>query len=81
MFAKLLKLKWILENYMSQFFQTLQARVIILILMIAIPGFIGIFYDAYVEREQAIKTAISQAVNTAKTHSKIQANLIEETRE
>ncbi|WP_334056386.1 bifunctional diguanylate cyclase/phosphodiesterase [Alteromonas sp. S005] len=65
---------------MSQFFQTLQARVIILILMIAIPGFIGISYDAYVEREQAIKTAVSQAVNTAKTHSKIQANLIEETR-
>lgn len=65
---------------MSQFFQTLQARVIILILMIAIPGFIGISYDAYVEREQAIKTALSRAVNTAKAHSKIQANLVEETR-
>tara|TARA_Y100000296_G_scaffold25687_1_gene30195 strand:- start:9853 stop:12969 length:3117 start_codon:yes stop_codon:yes gene_type:complete len=48
--------------------------------MIAIPGFIGISYDAYVEREQAIKAAVSQAVNTTKTHSKIQANLIEETR-
>ncbi|MCZ8528768.1 bifunctional diguanylate cyclase/phosphodiesterase [Alteromonas sp. PRIM-21] len=65
---------------MSQLFQTLQARVIILISMIAIPGFIGISYDAYVEREQAIKAAVSQAVNTTKTHSKIQSNLIEETR-
>lgn len=65
---------------MSQLFQTLQARVIILILMIAIPGFIGIFYNAYMEREEAIKTAVSQAVNTTKTHSKIQAKLIEETR-
>ncbi|CAB9495265.1 EAL domain-containing protein [Alteromonas macleodii] len=65
---------------MSQLFQTLQVRVIILISMIAIPGFIGISYDAYVEREQAIKAAVSQAVNTTKTHSKIQANLIEETR-
>lgn len=65
---------------MSHLFQTLQARVIILISMIAIPGFIGISYDAYVEREQAIKAAVSQAVNTTKTHSKIQANLIEETR-
>lgn len=65
---------------MSQLFQTLQARVIILILLIAIPGFIGIFYNTYVEREQAIKAAVSRAVNTTKTHSKIQANLIEETR-
>ncbi|AXT39245.1 EAL domain-containing protein [Alteromonas sp. BL110] len=65
---------------MPQLFQTLQARVIILILLIAIPGFIGIFYNTYVEREQAIKAAVSRAVNTTKTHSKIQANLIEETR-
>ena len=64
---------------MSQLFQTLQARVIILILMIAVPGFISIFYDAFVEREQAIKAAVIQAVNTTKTHSKIQANLIDKT--
>ena len=64
---------------MLYLFQTLQLRIIILIVMVAIPGLIGIFYDAYVEREQAINSAINQSVNMAKTHSKIQAGLIDKT--
>lgn len=47
--------------------------------MVAIPGLIGIFYDAYVEREQAINSAINQSINMAKTHSRIQASLIDKT--
>ncbi|WP_163088612.1 PDC sensor domain-containing protein [Alteromonas profundi] len=38
------------------------------------------FYDSFIEREHAINAAINQAVNTAKTHSKVQANLIDKTR-
>lgn len=65
---------------MLRLFQTLQARIILLIVVTAIPGLFGIFYNAYAEREKAINSAINQAINTARTHSKIQSKIINETR-
>ena len=48
--------------------------------MVALPGWVGVFYDSYVEREHAIEAAIIQSVNTAKATSKFQSTLIDKTR-
>ncbi|WP_049791764.1 EAL domain-containing protein [Alteromonas naphthalenivorans] len=65
---------------MAYLFQTLQSRIILLIIMVALPGLIGVFYDSYVERERAVEAAISQSVNTAQATSKFQSALIDKTR-
>ncbi|MDO6567168.1 EAL domain-containing protein [Alteromonas sp. 1_MG-2023] len=64
---------------MKHFFKSLQSRIIILIVIVALPGLVGIFYDAYVEREHAINGAFNQAVNTAQATTKFQATLIDKT--
>jgi diguanylate cyclase (GGDEF)-like protein/PAS domain S-box-containing protein len=65
---------------MLLFLQSLKARLILLILLSALPGIIGIIYQSVVERENAIDLALQRAINTVEITSANQKKVINETR-
>ncbi|MBU2979300.1 EAL domain-containing protein [Alteromonas sp. C1M14] len=60
-------------------FRTLQSRLTLLILIVAVPGLGGLIYESVTERQNAIELARSKAVNTVELTTDFQAFLIEET--
>lgn len=69
-----------LQHYMKYFFQSLKSRLVLLIILVALPGLAGLTYQSFIERERAINTALEQAINIVEITTSEQANLIEETR-
>jgi diguanylate cyclase (GGDEF)-like protein/PAS domain S-box-containing protein len=65
---------------MRRFFQSLKSKLILLIVLVALPGLAGLSYQSFVERKSAIDTALKQAINIVEITTSEQANLIEETR-
>ena len=64
---------------MRKFLQSLQSRLILLLILVALPGLIGLIYYSIVDRAHAIKAAQQQAVNTVNITTANQALLIENT--
>ncbi|MEH6446813.1 MAG: EAL domain-containing protein [Oceanospirillaceae bacterium] len=62
------------------FFQSLKSRLILLILLLALPGLAGIIYQSFVERENAIDLALQQAIKTVEITTANQEKVIKETR-
>jgi diguanylate cyclase (GGDEF)-like protein/PAS domain S-box-containing protein len=67
------------HRHMRRFFQSLQSKLILLIVLVAIPGLVGLIYELLLERENAINEAVVQAVNTAEITTADQSTLIERT--
>jgi diguanylate cyclase (GGDEF)-like protein/PAS domain S-box-containing protein len=65
---------------MRRFFQSLQSRLVLLIILVALPGLAGLIYQSFLERKSAIDTALQRAINTVETTTNDQALLIEDTR-
>jgi diguanylate cyclase (GGDEF)-like protein/PAS domain S-box-containing protein len=65
---------------MRQFFQSLKSRLVLLILLVALPGLVGVIYQSFVEREHAINVALQQAINTVEITTANQEKVIRETR-
>jgi len=65
---------------MKHFYQSIKAKLIFLIILVALPGLTGLIYQAFVERKHAIDTAIEQAINIVELTTSEQADLIEETK-
>lgn len=64
---------------MRQFFQSLQSRLVLLILLVALPGLLALIFNTITERKNAINAALEQAVKTVDTLSADQAKVIEST--
>jgi diguanylate cyclase (GGDEF)-like protein/PAS domain S-box-containing protein len=62
-----------------RFFQTLQARLVLLIILVALPGLAGLVYQSFIERKNTINTALQRAINTVETTTSDQAQLIKDT--
>lgn len=69
-----------LHKYMIRFFQSLKSRLVLLIILVALPGLAGLTYQAFIERERAINAALEKAINIVEITTSEQANLIKETR-
>lgn len=67
------------NEYMRQYFQSLQSRLVLLIVIVALPGLIGLIYHSFLLREHAIDNAIKQAINTVDATTAEQSNLIRRT--
>jgi len=65
---------------MKLIFQSLKSRLVLLIILVALPGLVGLIYQSFIERERAINIALKQAANIVEITTSEQANLIEETR-
>ena len=65
---------------MRCFFQSLQSRLVLLIILVALPGLVGLFYQSFVERGNAINAALKQAINTVESTTTDQTQLIKETK-
>jgi diguanylate cyclase (GGDEF)-like protein/PAS domain S-box-containing protein len=65
---------------MKRFYLSLKAKLILLIILVAVPGLAGIIYQSFMERQQAIDTAIKQAINIVELTISEQATLIKETK-
>lgn len=63
---------------MKSFFHSLQSRLIILIILVTLPGFIGIIHQSLVAREFAINTALQKAMHTVELTANNQSKLIAE---
>jgi hypothetical protein len=64
---------------MRRFFQSLQSRLVLLIILVALPGLAGVIYQSFVEREHAINAALQQAINTVEATTTDQTQLIRDT--
>jgi diguanylate cyclase (GGDEF)-like protein/PAS domain S-box-containing protein len=64
---------------MKLIFQSLKAKLILLIILVALPGLAGLIYQSFVERNHAIDTALKQAINIVEVTTSEQTALIEET--
>ena len=65
---------------MKAFFKSLQSRLTLLILLVAMPGLVFLIYESITQRKNAIDAALREAVTTVETISGEQAELIENTR-
>ncbi len=65
---------------MRRFFQSLKSKLVLLIILVALPGLAGLIYHSFIERKNAINAALEQAINIVEITTSEQANLIEETR-
>jgi diguanylate cyclase (GGDEF)-like protein/PAS domain S-box-containing protein len=65
---------------MKRIFQSLKAKLVLLIILVALPGIAGLIYQSFVERNHAINTALKQAINIVEITTSEQSALIEETR-
>lgn len=63
----------------KNFFHSLHSRLILLIILIALPSLIGLLYQSFVERKVAIEAATQQALTTVEFTTINQAILIKET--
>jgi hypothetical protein len=48
---------------MIRFFQSLKSRLVLLIILVALPGLAGLTYQAFIERERATNAALEKAIN------------------
>jgi diguanylate cyclase (GGDEF)-like protein/PAS domain S-box-containing protein len=64
---------------MRRFFQSLQSRLILLIILVALPGLVGLIYQSFVERGNAIDAALQQAIKTVETTTNEQNKVIKDT--
>lgn len=64
---------------MRQFFQSLQARLILLVILVVIPGLVGLAYQTLEERESAIDIVLQRAIDIVESTTVRQAKLIENT--
>ena len=64
---------------MRRFFQSLQSRLILLIILVALPGLVALILETITERKNAINLALQQAVRTVEILSADQASVIEDT--
>jgi diguanylate cyclase (GGDEF)-like protein/PAS domain S-box-containing protein len=64
---------------MRRFFQSLQSKLILLIILVAIPGLTGLIYESFLERKNTINDAVKQAINIAEITAADQSNLIKRT--
>lgn len=64
---------------MIVFFRSLQSRLILLILLVALPGLGGLIYESVLERRSAINSAQNHAINTVSISTDFQSHLIEKT--
>ena len=55
-------------------------RLVLLIILVALPGIAALSYHSFLDRENAINAALEQAINVIDITNSEQANLIEETR-
>ncbi|MFT5716946.1 MAG: diguanylate cyclase (GGDEF)-like protein/PAS domain S-box-containing protein [Oleiphilaceae bacterium] len=64
---------------MRRFFQSLKSRLILLVVLVALPGLVGLTYHSYIDRQHAINVAQLQAINTVDITTAYQAQLIKKT--
>lgn len=65
---------------MRRFFQSLQSRLVLLIILVALPGLAGLIYQTFVERRQSINAGLQQALDIVETTTADQTQLISETK-
>lgn len=61
-------------------FQSLQSRLVLLIIFVALPGFASVIYHTFADRKQHIDSALQQAINIVEITTTDQAQLISETK-
>jgi diguanylate cyclase (GGDEF)-like protein/PAS domain S-box-containing protein len=64
---------------MRRFYQSLQSRLVLLIILVALPGLAGLVYQSLVAREYAINNALQKAIDSVDITTSKQDKLIEET--
>ncbi|MCG6202051.1 diguanylate cyclase domain-containing protein [Psychromonas antarctica] len=64
---------------MRRLFQTLQSRLILLIILVALPGLACLIYHSFVARKEAINASLQQAINVVNVTTENQAQLITKT--
>ena len=64
---------------MRRFFQSLQSKLILLIILVALPGLVGLIYQSIAERKHAINVILQQGIKTVDNTIDHQALLIKET--
>jgi diguanylate cyclase (GGDEF)-like protein/PAS domain S-box-containing protein len=64
---------------MRRFFQSLQSKLILLIILVALPGLAGLIFQSVAERKHAMNAILQQGINTVDNTIAHQAQLIKET--
>jgi diguanylate cyclase (GGDEF)-like protein/PAS domain S-box-containing protein len=64
---------------MIRFLKSIQSRLILLVILVALPGLIGLIYESIIERKNAIDFALTRAINTVDMTTDFQTHLVDDT--
>ena len=64
---------------MSHFFHSLRSKLILLIILVALPGLVGLIYQSITERKHAMNALLQQGIHTVDNSILHQSQLIKET--